>query len=282
METWVLEVVRGDHAAAVLLAQLLWWHQPGKNGKSRASFERGGERWLLRADDEWAAECSLSVLQVRRIRRMLVDLDLVVCARFRRDGAPTSAWRPNYDTLTAVPEVDDSRTSPEGQLPSSPSDQLGSGPRGQVPIPSTQRTTTSTKPNPAVGQARPAGDVERVFNAWVESTGKTGRTKLTGDRRGRIVRYLRDYPVEDLMDACRGWQRHPHYRGENDRNEIYNDLDICLRDAKHIELFRDLQRGLIPPPISTRTPVNGRTKPMGDTNMETLGTWLDQRRGAAQ
>jgi Helix-turn-helix domain len=134
-----------------------------------------------------------------------------------------------------------------------------------------------------VGQARPVSDVQRVFDAWIEATGRTGRSKLTGDRQGRIIRYLKDYPVEDLVDACRGIMKHPHYRGENDRNEVYTDLEHCLKGPKQIELFRDLHRGLIPPPLSTRTPAtNGRTKPMGDTNMETLGTWLDQRRGAVQ
>jgi hypothetical protein len=144
VETWVLDLVEGDHAAAVLLAQLLWWHQPGKNGRSRVAYERGGDRWLLRSDDEWEAECRLTTLQVRRIRRFLVDRDLVVCARFKRGGAPTSAWRPNYERLN-VPEVEDSPTSPEGQLGSGPGGQLGSGPGGQVPIPSPERSTTSSK-----------------------------------------------------------------------------------------------------------------------------------------
>jgi DNA-binding transcriptional ArsR family regulator len=114
-------------------------------------------------------------------------------------------------------------------------------------------TGSRTGTTDPVGQARPRTDTERVFEAWVTATGKT-RSQLTGDRKGRIVRYLRDYPVDDLMDACRGWKKHPHYRGENDRGEIYNDLDMCLRDAKHIELFRDLERGIIPPPKSS---VNG-------------------------
>lgn len=143
VEMWVLDAVDGDHAAAVLLAQLLWWHQPGKNGRPRASYERGGERWLLRSDDEWEVECRLTTLQVRRIRRFLIGRNLVICARFKRDGAPTSAWRPNYERITET-EVDDLPTSPEGQVPgSAPEGQVPSAPIGQVPTPSQSSTTSN-------------------------------------------------------------------------------------------------------------------------------------------
>jgi hypothetical protein len=31
----------------------------------------------------------------------------------------------------------------------------------------------------------------------------------------------------------------PFNRGENDRRTVYNDLGLLLRDAEHIEKFRD-------------------------------------------
>lgn len=87
-------------------------------------------------------------------------------------------------------------------------------------------------------------EVKQVFDAWVEATGKRkGATKLTDDRRRLIRKALKSYPVEDLVDAVRGWRHSPHHRGENDRHTVYNDIELLLRNAKQIETFRDLERG---------------------------------------
>jgi hypothetical protein len=88
-----------------------------------------------------------------------------------------------------------------------------------------------------------------VFSAWIESTGRTGRTILSEKRRKLIRAALKDYPAEDLIDAVRGWRHSPHHRGDNDRQTVYNDIETLLRDSKQIELFRDLERG------------NGRRRP---------------------
>ena len=85
--------------------------------------------------------------------------------------------------------------------------------------------------------------VEAVFDAWREATGKTGRTKLDPKRRRRIVAALKDYPTDDVLDAVRGWRRSPFHCGDNTDGRKYNELDLLLRDAQHIEQFRDLERG---------------------------------------
>jgi hypothetical protein len=41
----------------------------------------------------------------------------------------------------------------------------------------------------------------------------------------------------------------PFNRGENDRGRAYNDLGLILRDAAHIEYFRDLCRNGPPTPV---------------------------------
>lgn len=104
--------------------------------------------------------------------------------------------------------------------------------------------------------------VTAVFEAWKESVGKTGRTVLTPERRRLIAKQLKHYPVEDLVDAVRGWRHSAHHRGENDRHTVYNDLELLLRDAKRIESFRDLERD---PP--------GRPLPRG---MDGIAAWLSR------
>lgn len=87
-----------------------------------------------------------------------------------------------------------------------------------------------------------------VFDAWVQSPEVLGRPRrsgavLTGDRIEVIVHRLRDgYGVDDLADACRGWTRIPHNRGENERGTRYDSLALLLRDAEHVDRFRDAWR----------------------------------------
>ena len=85
------------------------------------------------------------------------------------------------------------------------------------------------------------GEVEQVFGAWVRSTGKDpDRTRLDGKRRRLITTALQAYPVDDLVVGVQGWEKSAFHRGENERGKVSNDLGLILRDAQHIEEFRDL------------------------------------------
>jgi hypothetical protein len=95
--------------------------------------------------------------------------------------------------------------------------------------------------NTVVEQARPIDDTTAVFNAWKEATRKH-RAQLDPKRRRRIKAALAQYPLQDVLDAVQGWQHSPHHCGQNSTGTVYNDLDLLLRDAEHLEKFRDLQR----------------------------------------
>jgi len=99
IETWVLDVTECDYPVALVLSQVLWWHQPSKDGTPRCKFERAGQRWLLRSDDEWWGETRLSLRQVRRAKSVLTKAELVECRRFKRDIGPTTAWRPVFEAI---------------------------------------------------------------------------------------------------------------------------------------------------------------------------------------
>jgi hypothetical protein len=88
----------------------------------------------------------------------------------------------------------------------------------------------------------PNGSTSVVFEAWITSTGKTGRTRLDNKRRRLITQALESYPLEDVLDAVDGWKNVAHNRGENDRHRKFNSLELLLRDAEHIETFRDAKR----------------------------------------
>ena len=100
------------------------------------------------------------------------------------------------------------------------------------------------------GGPEQADPVEAVFAAWLASTGRSHRTVLDTKRRRTIRAALDLYPLEDVLDAVRGWEHSAFHRGEHPQNRAsrpYNDLDLLLRDAAHIERFRDLARGPVEP-----------------------------------
>lgn len=106
----------------------------------------------------------------------------------------------------------------------------------------------------------PSATVQRVFDAWIDSTGRTDRTVLDTKRRRLIQAALERYPVDDVLDAVRGWQHSPHHRGENDSGTVYNDLGLLLRDPAHIERFRDYWRN---PPRPVMRSVGDKSAAIG-------------------
>lgn len=89
----------------------------------------------------------------------------------------------------------------------------------------------------------PLVHAREVFEAWRASTGRNGRVVLDDKRRRLIQKALADYPLDDVLDAVRGWEHSAFHRGCNDRGRPYNDLGLLLRSPEHIERFRDLARG---------------------------------------
>jgi len=106
------------------------------------------------------------------------------------------------------------------------------------------RTTREREPTERERDTDLSSDhVSQVFNVWVASTSRdTTRTKLDSKRRARIEWSLKNYTLEDVLDAVQGWQNSPFHSGRNDQNKIYNDLTLILRDADRLEHFRDAFR----------------------------------------
>jgi hypothetical protein len=86
-------------------------------------------------------------------------------------------------------------------------------------------------------------NIDVVFNTWLASTGKDAtRTKLDARRRARVAWALKHYPLSEVLEAVCGWRNSPFHCGKNERGIRYNDLTLILRDAQHVEQFRDLER----------------------------------------
>lgn len=94
----------------------------------------------------------------------------------------------------------------------------------------------------------PKTAVEDVFDFW-RSECNHPKSLLDNKRRRRIEWALRHYPPEDIADAIRGAASSEFHQGQNANGRVYDDLALILRDAEHLERFRDEYR-------------NGRRKPI--------------------
>ncbi|HAT1597251.1 TPA: hypothetical protein JAN72_06570 [Legionella pneumophila] len=86
-------------------------------------------------------------------------------------------------------------------------------------------------------QTRTSTSVQEIFQHWQITMSKP-KAKLDRKRQNIIKAALRlGYTSTELKQAIDGCAKTPHNMGKNDRNQIYNDISLILRDADHIERF---------------------------------------------
>lgn len=93
------------------------------------------------------------------------------------------------------------------------------------------------------------GPVERVFEHW-RSEYQHPRAALDPKRRRVIQAALKAHDEATLRTAISGYRNSPHHMGENERRTVYDDIEIFLRDAKHIEAGLRFARGPPAPAMS--------------------------------
>jgi hypothetical protein len=76
----------------------------------------------------------------------------------------------------------------------------------------------------------------QVWEHWRQVL-KHPRARLDDKRRKLIALRLKDYSVEELQAAIDGCAKSPHHMGQNDSHQVYDDIELILRDAKHVESF---------------------------------------------
>ncbi|MCZ4492709.1 MAG: replication protein domain protein [Conexibacter sp.] len=213
---------------ALVLQQVHYW--------SRRSKDDG---WVQRPLDKWREEdfkfWGLST--VKRTLATLRDLDVIEVEIVPTSEGREARIRVNHAVLEAI----ESLALGSGQVDptrSGQGDTTGRVNMTRRTIKGEQRTTTENPPTPRGGNS----EVDQVFAAWIEATGKTDRTVLDPKRRRLIVAGLASHGLADLLDTVVGWRHSRHHRGENADKRPYNDLGLLLRNAENIEKFRDMER----------------------------------------
>jgi len=137
------------------------------------------------------------------------------------------------NSLETVPEtVSEPYRKPE------PSQSLARAKPEPEPEPEPNRSLSGSPPAPPDrADVVVKADVRAVFDHWREVL-KHPQAKLDEKRIKAIASALRlGYSVDQLRTAIDGCSRTPHNMGQNDRNTVYDDLGLILRDADHIDRF---------------------------------------------
>jgi hypothetical protein len=113
-----------------------------------------------------------------------------------------------------------------------------------------QSQNRAEKTRNSVGFQPDAGPVERIFVHWKTEYGHP-RAALDAKRRRVIEAALKIHDEATLCAAISGYRNSPHHMGENERRTVYDDVELFLRDATHIENGLRFSRGPPAPAMST-------------------------------
>lgn len=79
------------------------------------------------------------------------------------------------------------------------------------------------------------GPVDRLFALW-RTTYNHPKAKLDDKRKKKIQAALKlGYSMAELEQAIQGYRFSQHHMGHNESNTVYDDIELFLRDAKHID-----------------------------------------------
>lgn len=102
-------------------------------------------------------------------------------------------------------------------------------------------TVTPMSPDPLVEPSEeplvePPAEL-RVFQFWQEHLDHP-KAHFDDKRRKAVAARLRaGYSVDDLILAVRGCKLTPHNMGDNERNTVFDDIELICRDTSHVERF---------------------------------------------
>lgn len=139
----------GDLLAGLLLSQIVYWHLPGKDGKTKLRVEKGEHLWLAKKREDWWDEVRMSPRQVDRAISILKERGLIVTHRYRFGGAPTTHLRINKGRFMELWGLAIRGQLTQGVLPAlNGTNETGKSnlPNGEIQFDESVRSLTETTP----------------------------------------------------------------------------------------------------------------------------------------
>lgn len=264
---WVIEATEGDYPTAVYFAQLLWWSQPGLDGRPRRAarfVERAGARWLAKPDHEWETETGLTANQARRARRRLVDAGLAAAANYKLDGHPVAHVRPLVTDSGSVPNRAPDSGSSANPWTRAAAPILGIGTRPETSTSSNEREPReepTTRATVELFPVEPPADPQLVpqpvepepegVDPFDEFWSTYPRRDDKGRARTAFASALRKTSVGAILDGAR------RYRDDPNRDPRYTKMPATWLNAEAWENAPLAARG--DRPGSATAPTQQRT-----------------------
>ena len=110
-------------SAGLMLSQIIYWSNPGPNGRTRLRVQHEGHLWLAKSRADWFTECRLSDQVVESCLSLLEKLGLIYKKKYKFNGAPTTHVRINWgEFLTKWQDVIDEKVPDLAEIRSSSPD----------------------------------------------------------------------------------------------------------------------------------------------------------------
>lgn len=81
--------LEGDHLAALMLSQIVYWSSLSKTGKTKLRVLKNGRYWLVKSHQDWWQELRLTQKQSRRCIEVLRERGLIKTEIHKFNSAPT-------------------------------------------------------------------------------------------------------------------------------------------------------------------------------------------------
>ena len=139
---------------------------------------------------------------------------------------------------------------------------------GEASLISEKMFTVPTSESPSADGAGPAkfDDVSKVFEYWRAKLHP--RARLGTRRKAAVERALKLYSAEDLILAVDGCLNSPFHMGENKDGRKFTDLELIVRDEKHVEQFMEMAEN---PPVKINS-----AKEREQQNKQVMQEWLEE------
>jgi len=103
-----IDVCDGDHVAAIIFAQIMYWYLPDKkSGKTRLRVKKNGCLWLAKQHDRWWKECRVKKGTAKTKIAKLEELGLIYVTHRMFGARRTTHIRINFAGLRARLKLDD-------------------------------------------------------------------------------------------------------------------------------------------------------------------------------
>ena len=202
----------GDLVAGIVLSQIVHWHLPSRDGRTRLRVKRDGHLWLAKGRADWWAECRVSPKQADRALALLAEQGLIEVRLFRFAGAPTKhvrivpeaflrGWAAHLDDGPGDFDQTAKSISPAGEGPSRPPGEF------DLPRPGrTYNTNTTAAIIAAAGAA--AADVALADELVGNGVGRGVARRLARDKPEACRRCLDYLPYAQFRTTPGAWLSH--------------------------------------------------------------------------